>query len=281
MKNRHMMTLMVVVFSAVYAAAQSAGPSVTVVGNFIDLPLVFGYIDNYRALGVTVQTIPAKELPSHQNDSVIMILGGQHAPEGIGGIVDSILTPGEKAEVLSSPNAKILAIAANVWSKNQKVMVFAGYEKEQTRKLFGETQGDILKTLRFNDSAFAQNNTADLVPVPPIDPTQPFTEVDAYPANSIIKTIADVVIIDVRGAPFYAAGHIPGAISLPEREFSNSLNTLEKGKTYLLYCGGNSESIKAGNEMSAVGFKRLYRLVDGYLAWRRAGFPKVKESIGG
>jgi rhodanese-related sulfurtransferase len=46
--------------------------------------------------------------------------------------------------------------------------------------------------------------------------------------------------------------------------------------TYLLYCGGNSQSIRVGTVMSQNGFTKLYRLVDGYVAWRRAGFPREK-----
>ena len=258
------------------ACAAAAQPEITVVGNSIDLPLVQGYLDNYRAAGVAVTAISAQQLPAHMNDSIIMILGGQRAPEGVGEISGGILTDSEKNQLLSSPNAKVFVIAANVWASKQKVYVFAGYEKEQTRSLFGETQGDILKALRFNDSALPQNSTAATVPVPPIDPTQPFTEVDAYQANSIIQNIPGLQLYDVRGVPFYDAGHIPGAASQPERQLAGKLGTLDKSRTYLLYCGGNSESIAAGNLMSAEGFKNIYRLVDGYVAWRRAGFPREK-----
>ena len=265
-----------VLFFVGFVSADSSAPKMTIIGNSIDLPLVAGYIDNYRAAGVDVQTISAQDLPAHMNDSLILILGGQHAPEGVGGIVDGILTEREKADVLASWDAKVIAILPGIWTPKQKVMVFAGYGKEQTRKLFGEAQGDILKSLRFNDTALPVNVTIAPVPVPPLDGTQPFTEVNAFEANSIIQTIPGVVVIDVRGTPFYAAGHIPGAINLPEHSLEKTFSSLDPGKTYLLTCGGNSESIAAGNFLSAHGFKSLYRLVDGYIAWRRAGFPREK-----
>lgn len=138
-------------------------------------------------------------------------------------------------------------------------------------------QGDILKSLRFNDSAITENNASTVMAsVPTLDVSQPFTEIDAYQANAVIRNIPGVVIIDVRGAPLYAAGHIPGAINMPEREFEQAVSSLDKGVAYLLYCGGNSQSIRVGTVMSQNGFIRLYRLVDGYVAWRKAGFPKEK-----
>jgi rhodanese-related sulfurtransferase len=112
--------------------------------------------------------------------------------------------------------------------------------------------------------------------VPPLDPSQAFTEVDARQANAIIGENPDVIILDVRAKPYYDVGHIPNAINVPEKEIYGNLGKLEKGETYLLYCGGNSQSINVGNIMHKNGFKNIYRLVDGYAAWRKAGYPREK-----
>ncbi|VVB51762.1 Thiosulfate sulfurtransferase GlpE [uncultured archaeon] len=260
------------------ASAQAAGPKVTVVGNSIDLPPVQGFLDNLATAGVTVTAVSAQDFAPHKNDSLIFILGGQNAPEGVGDLVSGLLTQSEKDELMSRWDARTIVILPNVWAAKQKVIIFAGHEKEQTRLLFGETQGDILKTLKFNDSALPDNYTASIVPVPPTDPSQPFTEVDPYQANSIIKTIPGITAIDVRGKEFYAVGHIPGAINIPVRDLPLAMKSLDKNGTYILNCGGNSESIKAGNMMAAEGFTKIYRLVDGYMAWRKAGFPREKSA---
>jgi len=261
---------------ATYATSQTT-PTITVLANSIDLPLVQGYIDNYKAAGFIVQTITAQELAAHQNDPTILILGGQNAPEGIGEITSKIMNDREKQQVLSRPDASILINAPNYWTEKQRVLVFAGYGKEQTRKLFGDSQGDLLKTLRFNDNALPENTTtAPTVETPQIDPTQPYTEIDAPQANALIQTTPSITIIDVRGVPLYQAGHIPGAINLPEREFESALGTMDKQATYLIYCGGNSQSIRVSTIMSQNGYTNLYRLVDGYMAWRKAGYPRTK-----
>lgn len=260
-----------------FIIGQASSLMVTVVGNSIDTPLVQGYLENFRVEGLGVQTVTAGEFERHKTDPVILILGGQNAPEGVGEIAGGVMNPREKADVLSGRDSKVLVVVPNVWADRQRVMVFAGYGKEQTRSLFAETQGDLLKVLKFNETSMPDNfTTVFSVDVPSLDPSQPFTEVNALQADAIVRQVPDVIVMDVRGAPLYAVGHIPGAINLPEREFEQSLGTLEKDKTYLLYCGGNSQSIRVGNIMSQNGFTRLYRLVDGYMAWRKAGLPKAK-----
>jgi rhodanese-related sulfurtransferase len=276
MKNTTSFTILILLLST----AACASPTVTIVGNSIDLALSRGYIDNLEASGIDVSAITAADLPAHKGDANIIILGGQNAPEGIGPIVSELLTNTEKNDALSSPDAKIVVIIPNAWGAKQKVTVYAGYEKEETRKAFGDAQGDIMKSLRFNDSVYPQNNAQVTAKLPLLDSTQPYTEISAYEAYALIKGIPDLEIIDVRGKPLYDAGHIPGAVNMPVRGIEANIGDLDKSKTYLLYCGGNSESIKAASMLAANGFKNLYRLVDGYVAWRKAGYAKEVTPAG-
>jgi rhodanese-related sulfurtransferase len=267
---------------AQYSIAQShlfITPNLTILANSIDMGLSAGYIETFKVLGFNVTLIPASEMPNHQTDSFIIILGGQNSPDGIGPIVNAILSQKEKEAVLANPLAKTVTLIPSLWTEKQMVIVFAGYGKEQTRKAFGEAQGDLIKTLRFNDNGYLDNfiNTEPVI-VPPIDISQPFTEINAYQADNLIRQTQNLGIIDVRGVPFYDAGHISKAVNIPERKLEQSFNSLETEKTYLLYCGGNSESIIAGNFLSQQGFKKIYRLVDGYVAWRKAGFPREQTS---
>jgi rhodanese-related sulfurtransferase len=276
MKKRIMLSGIIALFLSAAAFAQ---PSVTIVGNSIDLALSRGYIDNLEASGIDATTIMAADLPSHKGDANIIILGGQNAPEGIGPAVNELLSASEKKEVLSAPDAKAVVVIANAWTVKQKVMIFAGYEKEQTRKAFADAQGDIMKSLRFNESLYPQDNADTKAKAPPLDATQPYTEVSAYEAMALKKEVPDLEIIDVRGKPLYEAGHIPGAVNMPVRSIEQNLQALNKNTTYLLYCGGNSESIKAGSMMASNGYNKIYRLVDGYMAWRKAGYEKAVTQV--
>ena len=63
---------------------------------------------------------------------------------------------------------------------------------------------------------------------------------DRIPMADFKKLLAtnDVVVIDVRSADSYAAGHIPGALSIPEEAITSALaEKLKKmGKPIVAYC---------------------------------------------
>jgi rhodanese-related sulfurtransferase len=270
MKNIFILAGMILLLSLSALAA----PTATIVCNSIDCAMNQGYFDNLASSGINITVIPVDDLPKHKEDPFIIILGGQNAPEGIGRLVSGLLNSREKNEIISTPDSKTTVVIYAPWVGKQKVLVYAGYGKEQTRKAFGDAQGDLMKSLRLNESVYPQNFTRKDVQIPPLDLQQPFTEVNAYEAYSIMQGIPNLEVIDVRGTAIYDMGHVPGAVNMPVRVIEQNLGALSKDKTYLIYCGGNSESIKAGTILSAAGYTKLYRLVDGYMAWRKAGYPK-------
>jgi rhodanese-related sulfurtransferase len=84
----------------------------------------------------------------------------------------------------------------------------------------------------------------------------------------------DVTVIDVRPGEEYAAGHIPGALSLPVDELADRLAELPGGATIVAYCRGAycvmaHEAVRA---LTAEGL-RAVRLSDGMLEWRLADLP--------
>lgn len=83
----------------------------------------------------------------------------------------------------------------------------------------------------------------------------------------------NTVILDVRTAEEYAAGHIPGAINMDvnKEDFRQQVQGLDKSKTYLLYCKSGKRSEKALRIMDSTEFKRLYHLKGGYTAWTAPG----------
>jgi rhodanese-related sulfurtransferase/DNA-binding transcriptional ArsR family regulator len=83
-----------------------------------------------------------------------------------------------------------------------------------------------------------------------------------------------VVILDTRPASEYAAGHIPGAISVPFDDLKQRLRRLTKGKEYVAYCRGPYcvYADRAVAMLRARG-RRARRLRDGVPEWRAAGLP--------
>ena len=79
----------------------------------------------------------------------------------------------------------------------------------------------------------------------------------------------NVVLLDVRTPEEYKTEHIPQStlIDVQQPGFVDSIQTLDKNKTYLLYCRSGKRSQKAVNLMKENGFKRVYHLKGGIICW--------------
>jgi rhodanese-related sulfurtransferase/DNA-binding MarR family transcriptional regulator len=84
----------------------------------------------------------------------------------------------------------------------------------------------------------------------------------------------EVLVLDVRPGPEYAAGHIAGARSVPVAELRRHLRALPKDADVVAYCRGPYcvYADDAVRELTRKGF-RARRLIDGFPEWRRAGLP--------
>ncbi|MEN6396415.1 MAG: rhodanese-like domain-containing protein [Methanoregula sp.] len=101
-----------------------------------------------------------------------------------------------------------------------------------------------------------------------------FTDISAVQAKDLIATEKDLVIIDV--SPYYDQGHLPGAISIPLAMLDTKIPSLDKTKTFLVYCHGDAPSIAGAQKLVDAGFPRVYRLAGNYAAWVNAGYPVEK-----
>ncbi|MGH9282638.1 MAG: ArsR/SmtB family transcription factor [Acidimicrobiales bacterium] len=84
----------------------------------------------------------------------------------------------------------------------------------------------------------------------------------------------EVLVLDVRPEPEYAAGHIAGARSVPIGELRRHLRALPRDADVVAYCRGPYcvYADDAVQELNRRGF-RARRLVDGFPEWERAGLP--------
>lgn len=89
----------------------------------------------------------------------------------------------------------------------------------------------------------------------------------------------EVVVLDVRPAEEYRAGHIPGAISVPVSELKKRLADLPKGRDIVAYCRGRYcvMAIEAVEILRKNGF-RAHRLEQGVTDWRARGFRVERKT---
>ena len=88
-------------------------------------------------------------------------------------------------------------------------------------------------------------------------------------------TEAGVVILDVRTAGEFAAGHIEGAINIDVEgmQFESGIANLDKTATYAVYCHSGRRSGIAVGKMADAGFTSLFNLSSGITDWQANGFP--------
>lgn len=83
-----------------------------------------------------------------------------------------------------------------------------------------------------------------------------------------------VTVLDVRPPEEYAAGHLPGALSVPLRELERRLAELPHDREIVAYCRGPYcvLAVEAVEILRARGFT-AFRLEDGVADWHARGFP--------
>jgi rhodanese-related sulfurtransferase/DNA-binding MarR family transcriptional regulator len=84
----------------------------------------------------------------------------------------------------------------------------------------------------------------------------------------------DVVVLDVRPAAEYEAGHVMGARSIPVDEVSRRLKEVGKDSDVVAYCRG-PYCVFADDAVRVLRRKgyRAFRLEEGFPEWRDAGLP--------
>jgi rhodanese-related sulfurtransferase/predicted transcriptional regulator len=93
-------------------------------------------------------------------------------------------------------------------------------------------------------------------------------------------TAGDVVVVDVRPAPEYAAGHIATARSIPIDRLASSIKQLPAGVEVVAYCRGPycvfaDEAVRLLRRRG----RRARRLEDGFPEWRRASLPVEVDAV--
>jgi rhodanese-related sulfurtransferase/DNA-binding transcriptional ArsR family regulator len=100
---------------------------------------------------------------------------------------------------------------------------------------------------------------------------------EPIPATELFRRLklGLVTVLDVRPAVEFAAGHLPGAISVPVEDLGKGMmRKLPKGREVIAYCRGPYclLSVDAVALLRTKGFKAR-RLEDGFPEWKASGLP--------
>ena len=84
------------------------------------------------------------------------------------------------------------------------------------------------------------------------------------------------VILDVRSAEEFAAGHLRSAKNIPLKELAAKMGQLDKSQPVLVVCAAGVQSVKGAVQLTQAGFAEVYSLEGGFEAWHSQGLPVAK-----
>mgnify|MGYP003503451472 FL=1 len=106
-------------------------------------------------------------------------------------------------------------------------------------------------------------------------------EVALAEADAAIRAAA--VLLDVREADEFHAGHIAGAINIPrgllEFKLSADPELCSRDLNILLYCKTSGRAALAACTLQAMGYRQVQSLAGGLDAWLAAGKAQVTTSL--
>jgi rhodanese-related sulfurtransferase len=103
-------------------------------------------------------------------------------------------------------------------------------------------------------------------------------EVSVADAEAAIREAS--VLVDVREADEFAAGHVPGAVhisrGLLEFRFSGMPALQARDLKVVLYCKTSGRAALAGAALQDMGYLNVQNMAGGFDAWVAAGKPVAK-----
>ncbi|MEW9547735.1 ArsR/SmtB family transcription factor [Nonomuraea sp. NPDC050783] len=160
----------------------------------------------------------------------------------------------------TSAQLQQLRAAHLVTSRKDGPRVYYRLADERVSRFLGELEG------------FAHDRLADLRDAV----RDRLGALEGVTADELADRLSDpgTLVLDVRPAADYAAGHVPGAVSVPMAELRERLAGLPRDAAIVAYCGGPYcvVSPEAVRVLRAHGYDAR-PLDGGFLGWRRAEKP--------
>ncbi|MDW8107761.1 MAG: rhodanese-like domain-containing protein, partial [Armatimonadota bacterium] len=89
----------------------------------------------------------------------------------------------------------------------------------------------------------------------------------------------EAVILDVRSsAEYYNEGHIPNAIHIHAGRVLQRKHEIPTDKPVIVHCYAGDRSSIAISALRAQGFRNLYNLTGGIVAWQEKGLPLTQRN---
>ncbi len=200
----------------------------------------------------------AKALASGRRAEVVDLLANGERS------VESIASEIEMSIANASQHLQVLRRAGLVSSRRHGTSIFYRLASPDVVKLWRSLQG-VANDRVAEVERLARAYTGDL------------KGVELLTKEELAKRLRnkdDLLVLDVRPEQEYAAGHVPGAVSIPVAELKRRLKELPRNKEVVAYCRGSfcAFAPEAVRYLDKKGF-RTYILDSGLPDWEAAGLP--------
>ena len=108
----------------------------------------------------------------------------------------------------------------------------------------------------------------------------PLQDISARTAAALLQenqSNPDFIILDIRTPREFEAGHIKGArnIDFYAQSFAKEFRSLDRKKTYLIYCRSGNRSKQLMGAVEKMHFKQVFHMRSGLVDWVGQGFKLV------
>ena len=108
------------------------------------------------------------------------------------------------------------------------------------------------------------------------------TDMDGFLA--VVRNPGNALLVDVRTAEEFKAGHVPGTVSASrgrlEFQIWKALGYPEKtdlNRKIYLQCGTGARAVLAAKQLKELGFTNVTAVVMNFADWQQKGHPVVKD----
>lgn len=106
---------------------------------------------------------------------------------------------------------------------------------------------------------------------------RPVQRIEALDVEGLARRLdgaGSPLVLDVRGADEYAAGHVPGSLHVPYEQLGERLGELPRERPIATICKGGKRSGLAASILQREGFEGVMHVSSGgFVAWRAEGRP--------
>ena len=130
----------------------------------------------------------------------------------------------------------------------------------------------VLPLFLFTHACKEQGNTNSVTEAAEMTPMTKHENLDVVGFREKMANLEDIVLMDVRTPEEIAEGKINGAMEMDiyNDDFESRVLELDRDKHYFVYCRSGARSADASRMMIENGFKYVYNLKGGFLAWSKS-----------